>query len=316
MLSSYLKNTNFINLRYSVGIINMELRHLLYFKTVAEELHFTKAANRLFISQPPLSRQIKELEEELAVQLFKRNNKQVSLTEAGAYFKKEVDEIFAKLEESKSIARQIHLSVSGELKIGYISSVYQSYLAEILKAMRKEFPYIKTGLFEMPTVSQIEALEQGKLDVGILRAPVLSEKLQIKTLFFDPFVVVIPHSTQKFRTNKELAEFLKKSPFIFFNKEFAPHYNQKLMEICKRMQFTPDITHEANNVHSILQLVEAGLGVSILPLSLKKQYDYLKLCFIELQDIPVSTEVVMAYKANHRNPALKWFIENYSNTNE
>lgn len=289
----------------------MELRHLLYFKTVAEELHFTKAATKLFISQPPLSRQIKELEQELGLQLFTRNNKQVTLTDAGKYFKSEVDAIFAKLEESKSIARQIHLSASGELKIGYISSVYQSYLAEILKAMRQEFPYIKTGLFEMPTISQIEALEQGRLDVGILRAPILSEKLVVKTLFFDPFIVVIPRSEQSFNTNKELAEFLKKSPFIFFNKEFAPHYNHKLIEICKRMQFAPDITHEANNVHSILQLVEAGLGVSILPLSLKKQYDHLKVSFVELKDIPVNTEVVIAYKATNRNPALKWFIDNY-----
>ncbi|MGY0040999.1 LysR family transcriptional regulator [Pedobacter sp. NJ-S-72] len=292
----------------------MELRHLLYFKTVAEELHFTRAAAKLFISQPPLSRQIKELEEELNVQLFARNNKRVALTDAGKYFKTEVDAILSRLEESKSIARQIHLSVSGELKIGYISSVYQSYLAEILKLMRKEFPYVKTGLFEMPTITQIEALEQGKLDVGILRAPVLSEKLVVETLFFDPFVVVIPLSEQKFKTSEELADLLKKSPFIFFNKEFAPHYNNKLIEICKRMQFTPDITHEANNVHSILQLVEAGLGVSILPLSLKKQYDYLKISFIELDDIPVNTEVVVAYKHANRNPALKWFVDNYSNT--
>lgn len=93
----------------------MELRHLLYFKTVAEELHFTKAAIRLFISQPPLSRQIKELEQELGVQLFTRNNKRVTLTDAGKYFKNEVDAIFAQLEESKNIVRQIHLSVSGEL---------------------------------------------------------------------------------------------------------------------------------------------------------------------------------------------------------
>jgi DNA-binding transcriptional LysR family regulator len=289
----------------------MELRHLLYFKTVAEELHFTKAAIKLFISQPPLSRQIKELEEELGVQLFTRDNKRVALTDAGKYFKTEVDAIFSRLEESKSIVRQIHLSLSGELKIGYISSVYQSDLAEILKAMRAAFPFIKTGLFEMPTVTQIAALEQGKLDVGILRAPVHSEKLTVKTLFFDPFVVVIPISDHKFNSNKELITFLKASPFIFFNKEFAPHYNDKLMEICKRMQFTPDITHEANNVHSILQLIEAGLGVSILPLSLKNQYAHLNVSFIELENIPVNTEVVLAYEQTNRNPALQWFIDHY-----
>ncbi len=289
----------------------MELRHLLYFKTVAEQLHFRNAALKLFISQPPLSRQIKELEEELGVLLFTRKNKRVNLTDAGKYFKQEVDAIFARLEESKSIVQQIHKSESGELKISYISSVYQSHLADVLIAMRDVFPYIKTNLFEIPTLMQIKALEQGSLDVGILRAPVHSSQLKVQTLFFDPFMVVIPDAGLKFETQDELAAFLKRSPFIFFNKDFAPNYNDKLIEICGRMGFSPEIVHEANNVHSILRLIEAGLGVSILPYSLKQQYDYLKVSFIELENIPVNTEVVLAYKQTNKNPALKWFIEHY-----
>jgi len=289
----------------------MELRHLLYFKTVAEELHFRNAASKLFISQPPLSRQIKELEDELGVLLFTRKNKRVNLTEAGKYFKTEVDAVFARLEDSKSIVKQIHNSESGELKIGYISSVYQSHLADVLIAMRDEFPYIKTNLFEIPTLMQIKALEQGSLDVGILRAPVHSNQLKVQTLFFDPFMVVIPASNSKFETQDELAAYLKISPFIFFNKDFAPHYNDKLVEICGRMGFNPEIVHEVNNVHSILQLIEAGLGVSILPCSLRQQYRYLKVSFIELENIPVNTEVVLAYKQSNKNAALKWFIERY-----
>src|ERR1700744_2130451 len=251
----------------------MELRHLLYFKTVAEELHFRNAALKLFISQPPLSRQIKELEDEVGAQLFTRKNKRVNLTDAGKYFKEEVDAIFARLEESKSIVQQIHKSETSELKIGYISSVYQSHLADVLIAMRDVYPYIKTNLFEMPTLPQIKALEQGSLDVGILRAPVLSNQLKVQTLFFDPFVVVAPLMKTKLRQQDKLAAYLKNSPFIFFSKDFAPQYNDKLVEICARMGFMPDIVHEANNAHSILQLIEAGLGVSILPYSLKQQYD-------------------------------------------
>ncbi|MGY3054525.1 DNA-binding transcriptional LysR family regulator [Pedobacter sp. UYEF25] len=289
----------------------MELRHLLYFKTVANELNFTKAATKLHISQPPLSRQIKELEQELGVQLFIRNNKRVLLTDAGKYFKREVEAIFDKLEETKSDIRKIQEGISGELKIGYISSVYQSNLAEVLKAMHKEFPYRKTSLFEVPTMLQVKDLELGKLDIGILRAPIMSDKLMVKTLYFDPFVVVIPNSDQVFQHRQELADFLKNRPFIFFNKDFAPHYNQKLMEICQRMGFVPDITHEANNVHSILQLVETNLGVSILPLTLKKQYEKMNLSFIELNHIPIHTEVVLAYKQNNSNPVLNWFIDRY-----
>jgi len=289
----------------------MELRHFLYFKTVAEELHFTRAASKLFISQPPLSRQIRELEEELGVRLFERSNKRVTLTDAGKYFKEEVDALFSKLEESKETVRQIHGGLSGELKIGYISSVYQSHMAEILKSMQIAFPYLKTSLFEVPTLTQIKALEEGKLDAGILRAPVLSEKLRVESLFFDPFVVVIPFRNETLGKIDSLGDFLKERPFIFFNKDYAPQYNEKLMEICQRLGFRPDITHEANNVHSILQLVEAGLGVSILPLSLKKQYGNMKISFVELEGIPVNTEVVLAYKASNKNPALKWFIEHY-----
>lgn len=292
----------------------MEIRHLQYFKAVAEHLHFRNAAASLFISQPPLSRQIRELEEELGVQLFLRNNKRVVLTEAGKYFASSVDTLFAQLEESKNITRQIHLAAdSGELKIGYISSVYQPHLAEILKSLRQVFPFIKTSLYERPTIKQIEALEQGKLDVGILRAPVHSDKLEVQTLFFDPFMVVVPSSGKIFSDTATLADFIKDKPFIFFNKEYAPHYHDKLVEICHRLGFKPDITHEVNNVHSILQLVEAGLGVSILPLSLKQQYAGLQLSFAELKDIPVTTEVVLAYKKSNLNAALKWFIENYNN---
>ncbi|MCC8427063.1 LysR family transcriptional regulator [Mucilaginibacter sp. UR6-11] len=291
----------------------MEIRHLLYFKAVAAHLHFRNAAASLFISQPPLSRQIKELEEELGVRLFLRNNKRVALTDAGKYFAASVDSILNQLEESKNVAKQIHLAAdSGELKIGYISSVYQPHLAEVLKALRSVFPYIKTSLYERPTIKQIEALEQGKLDVGILRAPVQSAKLTVQTLFFDPFMVVMPSVGKKFSSNQQLAEFIKNKPFIFFNKEYAPQYFDKLVEICHRLGFEPDITHEVNNVHSIVQLVEAGLGVTILPLSLKQQYAGLQLSFAELRDIPVNTEVVLAYKKANLNGALKWFIKNYS----
>jgi len=290
----------------------MELRHLQYFRTVARHLHFRKAAAELFISQPPLSRQIRELEEELGVQLFERNNKRVSLTDAGLYFKDEVDALFARLAESKSIVRQIHLSESGELKIGYISSVYQQQLAEVLLQMRETFPFIKTRLYEVPTVEQIKALEQGRLDVGILRAPVHSDQLKLRTLFFDPFTVVIPFKEEQPANQEDFARLIKDRPFIFFDQDYAPDYHNKLLEICARMGFKPNIVHEVNNVHSILQLVEAGLGVSILPLSLQQQYKGLQVSFFPLSEIPITTEVVLAYKESNTNQALKWFIEKYS----
>lgn len=290
----------------------MELRHLLYFKTVAEELHFRRAASRLFISQPPLSRQIKELEEELGVVLFLRNNKKVTLTEAGSYFKKETDALFAQLETSKNRVKQIHGAVSGQLRIGYISSVYHEQLLGVLKEIRTVYPFVKTKLYEIPTVKQIKALESGKLDIGIMRAPVLSEKLELKSLFTDPFCVALPEPSGPFDDLEGLKAYLKEQPFVFFNSDYAPEYHHKLIEICQRLGFYPDVMHEANNVHSILRLVENGLGVSIVPRSLKENFKNLKLSFYELDSLPISTEVVLAYQTHSLSPAAEWLINRYS----
>jgi DNA-binding transcriptional LysR family regulator len=289
----------------------MELRHLLYFKTVAEELHFRKAASRLFISQPPLSRQIRELEEELGVILFERNNKRVALTDAGLYFKKEVDALFSKLEESKNVAKQIHSSVSGELRIGYISSTFHDHLVEVLKEMLLVFPYVKTRLYEVPSVKQIKALEEGKLDVGIIRAPVNSEKVKVHTLYTDPFVLVSKENLEGLSLD-DLRSYLKRKAFIFFSQAYAPNFNVNLVEICQRLGFYPEVTHETNNVHSILQLVAKDMGVSIVPASLVNQYDYLSIHFKELNMDAIFTEVVLVHNELDQNPVIDWFVKKYT----
>jgi len=147
----------------------MELRHLLYFKTLAEELHFGNAAKRLFISQPPLSRQIKELENELQVDLFHRNNKKVALTEAGQYFYAQINELIDHLEQVKNTTRLIHEQVSGELRLGYISSTPKGLIARILEELKMSFPNLQINLIEASSQSQIASLESGKLDLAIIR---------------------------------------------------------------------------------------------------------------------------------------------------
>lgn len=288
----------------------MELRHLLYFKMVAEQLHFRKAAKQLFISQPPLSRQIRELEEELGAVLLERNNKRVLLTPAGVYFKQKVDQIFLLLNESCQVVRQLHENLSGELKIGYISSTYHANLLDTLQEMRQVFPFLTVKLYEIPTVKQVRALEEGKLDIGILRAPVNAENLKVTTLFTDPFVVVM-HGGTSVQDTADLAAYLSGQPFIFFNQAYAPVYHEKMIEICRRMGFSPTITHEANTVHSIIRLVAHGAGVSILPAATTDQFPGLDLLFVPLTDSLVTTEVVLATRAEE-NEAVSWFRTRYS----
>lgn len=290
----------------------MELRHLLYFKTVAEELHFRKAALKLFISQPPLSRQIRELEEELGARLFERSNKKVSLTPAGTYFKKQVDSIFSQLTETKNVVKQLHDNISGELKIGYISSTYHQQLMDTLKEMRAVFPLLSVKLYEIPTVKQVKALEEGKLDIGIMRAPLNSDQLTVVSLFQDPFVIALPDHAPPVNHLSQWSKYLAQQPFIFFNRDYAPVYHQKLVEICQRMGFTPEITHEANNVHSILRMVAHGAGVSILPSAIKDHFPELKIRYIDLSELAITSEVVLACRSQQHNEAITWFIKKYS----
>src|SRR5690606_35690140 len=184
--------------------------HLIYFKTVAELLHFSKAAEQLHISQPPLTRQIKELESELGAVLFHRNNKRVALTDAGLFFLHECESLLQQLERSKQVVRQIHESVSGEFQIGYISSTPLASLAKILQQLNRQYPLLKTRLYELSTAEQVKALEAGKLDIGILRAPVASTQLNITSLRQDPFsLVCAPEQSYSISIND-----LARAPFI------------------------------------------------------------------------------------------------------
>ncbi len=280
----------------------MEIRHLIYFKTVAEELHFGRAAERLFMSQPPLSRQIKDLEDELGVILFFRTNKRVELTEAGKYFLEEVVEILQNIEHSKTITKQIHNNISGEFKLGYISSTPKKMLATVLKQIQQKFPYLRVSLFETSTQKQKLALENGKLDLGIMRAPIYSNELLTTPLFEDPMVIVGPSQVEFNAIN-----FFNES-FISFNQKYASEYHRLVINTCNRMGFEPKIVHQSNSMSSILELVAQGLGLAVVPYSTIKQYPHLNLKIMKLEDMDSKTEVILVSNIKSKNSALGEFI--------
>jgi len=283
--------------------VSMEIRHLIYFKTVAEELHFGRAAERLFMSQPPLSRQIKDLEDELGVILFFRTNKRVELTEAGKYFLEEVVEILQNIEHSKTITKQIHNNISGEFKLGYISSTPKKMLATVLKQIQQKFPYLRVSLFETSTQKQKLALENGKLDLGIMRAPIYSSELLTTPLFEDPMVIV-GHAQVDFNA----INFFNES-FISFNQKYASEYHRLVINTCNRMGFEPKFVHQSNSMSSILELVSQGLGLAVVPASTIKQYPHLKLKIRKLEDVESKTEVILVSNIKSKNSALGEFME-------
>lgn len=270
----------------------MELRHLTYFLAVAEELNFTKAAEKLCISQPPLSRQIKELEDELGLRLFDRNNKKVSLTEAGKYFEQEIKELFLNLERITLKAQKIAQHKSGDFCIGYTSSTFSKLISKLIQHLSTLYPFVAFKLFEVSTLKQIADLEQGKLDLGILRAPLVSTKLSSKLWFEDSYSLVFNKQNLKITSEDQIRQ-LKNEVFVFFNKDYAPHYYNSLLEICSSFGFIPNVVHESNSIVSIIQLIKNGLGVSIVPSSLSKNYASENIGFIELTKVNLKTEVLL-----------------------
>lgn len=271
----------------------MELRHLRYFLTLAEELSFNKASEKLFISQPPLSRQIKELEVEIGARLFNRNNKRVELTEAGKFLEKEAKELLLTLERIVLKTKRINDNISGEFRIAYISSTFSGHITELIKFLSKKYPYVNFRLYDVATAKQIVALEQGRLDLAIIRGPLKSPKINTQLWFKDSFSVVFNKKLIKVKSEKDIGK-LKDETFIFFNKNYAPYFYDTLLQICAKFSFIPQVVHESNNVTSILQLIENGLGASILPSSVVKNNIYKEVGFLELKSINQFSEVLLA----------------------
>jgi DNA-binding transcriptional LysR family regulator len=276
----------------------MELRHLRYFLVVAEELNFTKAAERLFISQPPLSRQIKELEEEIGAQLFIRNNKRVVLTEAGKYFKQEITTQLQHLEAIVLKTKKIGENLSGEYRIGYISSTFSSTMTELVQFLTEKYPYLNIKLYEVSTAKQVLALEQSKLDLGVIRAPITSTKVDSKLWFKDSFSLV--YNNQIIRESVAELKQLENEVFVFFNKEYAPTFYSFLIQICAHHGFHPNVVHESNNINSIIQLVRNGLGVSIVPSSIERNHSYPELTYLDLSK-EYATDVLLAIPKSEKS---------------
>lgn len=271
----------------------MELRHLKYFLKLAEELSFVRAADKLFISQPPLSRQIKELETELGATLFERNNKRVILTEAGKYYQKEIQELLQNLERINQTTKKISENQSGEFRIAYVSSTFSGDISKLIQFLSNKYPYVNFRLYEVPTVKQIAALEEGKIDFGIIRAPLHSPKIKSKLWFKDSFSLVFNRNRYDIHSEADFTR-LKEETFVFFNKDYAPQFYDALLQICAQYGFNPKVVHESNNISSIIQLVKNGLGVSIVPTTIQKTHNFPELEFVELKKTALFTDILLA----------------------
>ncbi len=286
----------------------IEHRHLRYFLAVAEELHFRKAAEKLFISQPGLSRQIKQMEQDLGITLFERNNRRVALTKTGDYLQKELQINLKNLEDILAHSKLIHHGKEGHLTLGFVGSAMLQIIPAILKQFNSKFPKVMFKLEEMDNQKQIEGLLSQEIDVGFVRLERVPRSLEIHTVLKETFCLVLPknHPVNK-RNFKNLSQF-KDSPFILFDPEYSASYYEKVMQIFDGCGFAPIISHNTIHASSIYKLVENNLGVSIVPKSLQFGYD-MNVKFIELDAIPQRAFLSIAWSKNNRNPMLQNILQ-------
>lgn len=242
----------------------MDLRQLRYFNALAETLNFHRAAERLHISQPPLTVAIRKLEEDLGVALFERDPRGVRLTTAGLAAVAPAREALAAAEKVREAVRQGAAGLRGRLSIGFIGSAIGELLPRIVSPFRHAYPEVELALEEMNSVEIVRAIAARRLDVGLVRLPVMdSAPVAIDVIESDELVAVLPDSDVLARRKTLDLGALADRSFIIYSPVSVLHATIRLA--CHRAGFTPRVAQEAVQVQTILSLVEAGLGVALIP---------------------------------------------------
>lgn len=287
----------------------MELRHLRYFVTVAEELHFGRAARKLHISQPPLSMQIRSLEEELGVTLLNRNQRHVALTHAGNAFLGEARHILARIDQAVLVTRRAGRGEIGELAIGFISVADYNVLPIVLREFRARFPLVNLTLSESTSDAQVRDLVAGRIDVGFLLPPVSDPALSSAPILREPLIAALParHPLARQPGRVALAK-LKDAPFILFPRPMAPGTYDDILGFCRSAGFSPRVEQEAVQMQTIVSLVSAELGVALIPASLTN-LQRTGVTYKSLREPSPLIEIHLAWRGGDEMPTLRVFVD-------
>jgi DNA-binding transcriptional LysR family regulator len=243
----------------------IELRHLRYFLAVAETLHFSKAAQTLGIAQPPLSQQIKRMEQLLGHRLFDRTTRGVKLTLAGQLLAERARSTIEKVQDDLAQVRRLGRGEEGTLTVGFAGSVMFTDLPAAIESYRRRYPKVELRLREFSTSAQISALLTGTLDLAFLRDGDPTEGIEISTLFEERYVAVLPKAHTLARRASLRVGDLRKEPFILFARRMGPLAFDRTIACCERSGFRPNIVQDAPQWPTLVRLVAAGLGVSLAP---------------------------------------------------
>lgn len=286
----------------------MELRHLRYFVSVAEALSFTKAAEKLHTAQPSLTRQIKNLEDELGVRLLHRTKQKVTLTDEGRSFLIDAKRLLALAAETVESVRRLRTGEVRALNIGYVSNLFYDLLPKTLEAFHQSFPTIAVNLFDLSCGEQFRALEEGKLDLGFvgLHEPIARRGLEFRTIASYKSVVALPKGNPL--TAKVTVSLKALAPmfFIGMSETSYPGYRDWLIKTCERSAFTPKILQDVDLERKMIHAVAAGLGVAIVPEQLQR-LEHENVVFRSLNPV-IMTEGCVAWRNHNPSSALQAYI--------
>jgi DNA-binding transcriptional LysR family regulator len=285
----------------------MELRHLNYFIAVAEELHFSRAAERLCISQPPLSQQIRSLEDELGVKLFERTKRHVQLTEAGNVLLEYSYLVLAQLEQAIEATQRVGRGEVGRLSIGFVGSATYTVLPEILSAFRAQFPAVELQLRELTTAQQIQALHHKQVDIGIVRSAISEPDLSVELLLPELLVLALPEAHPLSAQTEVSLSTLADELFILFPAKMGPVFYEQIIHSCQQAGFRPKVAQEAVQMQTIIGLVAAGLGIAIVPASLQNFYRN-GVIYRPLQEQIPQTGLYLAWRQHDSSPVISAFL--------
>jgi DNA-binding transcriptional LysR family regulator len=287
----------------------MELRHLRYFVAVGEGLNFTKAAAKLRLAQPSLTRQIHKLEEEIGVRLQSRSKSQVALTEEGRSFLVDARRILAQATESVLAVQRLSRGETGQLNIAYLSNFDFELLPETLGAFRQTFPHVALNLFDMTPAEQFRALEARKIDLGFvgLHPQAAHRDLKWESIARHRTLVVLPAKHRLARKRRVKLGELKTMFFVGMSEKTHPGFREWLYGKCEPAGFTPRILQDAELEQSLMTFVAEGLGVSLAREHIKK----LPHPGVVLRPLapPVKSDYCIAWNRNNDSRALQQYIQ-------
>jgi DNA-binding transcriptional LysR family regulator len=287
----------------------MELRHLRYFIAVAEELHFSKAAEKLHIAQPPLSQQIQQLEAELGVELFHRKTKrQVQLTEAGQVFLQEAYQLLAQLERAIKLTQRTGRGERGELRIGFTSLVTYDVLPVILRRFREEFPEVELVLQELTTSQQEQALRDRFIHLGFAHPPLEDSTLSQECIHKASLIVALPEIHPLAKQKSISVRSLANESFIMFPRHLGPGLYDQILNLCQTGNFNPKVTQEAIQMQTIIGLVSAGMGIAIVVSSLQK-LQRSGIVYRPIAEKTPAIETAMVWQLDNITPILRQFFQ-------